>query len=234
MLNKLIFDHSADDFFTAVGIAEHHYDIAHYTTIYHMLSPMVTSALLDVESEPLTKSKILENTLLHIRKNNIADQETALLLAFERTYIKTMERLKVYRDVLKDKFDSPEFVSGSIAMGAVRGEDLGDAIRNITKMIEARPIAQMVEVLKETSCNYDKFIQFTVDEVDMRVVTGQMTQEEVDRENDDDSSSEDDVHNKIKQLIKNAGQKKKPADEPKNYDDIDDIIRRAFESDDED
>lgn len=233
MLNKLTFNHDADDFFTAIGIDEHHYDIAHFTTIYHILSPMITSALLDVKAEVMTKSKVLEYTINHIRQNNISDQETALLLCFERTYRKTMERLKVYRDVIKDNFDTDAFNSGGLSMGVIRGEDLGDAIRNITKLLEARPIAQMVEVLKETSCNYEKFIRFTVDEVDMRVVLGQMTQAEVDQE----TESEDDeqtLQDKIKQVVKDAARKKKSSDDSKKYDDIDDIIRRAFENNDED
>jgi predicted ribosome quality control (RQC) complex YloA/Tae2 family protein len=221
MLNQFNFNHDSEDFYEAMGLDERNVDIANYTVVYYMLTPLVTSALYDTEMEESSKSKIFENCLKRLSKNNTEQQLISLLLKFEHTYRKTMDRLKIYRDVLKDNMD--EFKDG-MKLGRVQAEDLGEAIKKITQMLDARPIAQMVEVLKETSCDYQKFMDFTVDEVDMRVVKGEMTQEEVDKlEDEDDSES---TEEEIKQMIKNR--------KKKSYDDIDDIIRKALGgSDDE-
>jgi hypothetical protein len=235
MSNKLTFNHDADDFFEAIGIDERHYEVAHYTTIYYILAPVVTTALLGMNIQSSSKSKILEDALLHVRSNNILAQETALLLCFERTYKKTMERIKLYNDLLKD--DANGFTNGNMSFQVdSEGDVLGEAIRSLSKLLDARPIAQMIEVLKETSCSYEKFIAFTVDEIDLRVVTGKMTQEELDREEQEEMNNIDqNIPDRLKEIFGKAREKKKPeSDTSKNYDDIDNIIRKAFEKDDND
>lgn len=227
MFHNLKFNHDTEDFYEAIGIDQRTYDLAHYTTVYSMLAPLVTSALLEMEDGPSAKSELLESAINRIKTYNDDKLSVALLLVFERSYHKTMDRLKTYRDILKDKMEN-ELKEGM----RIQAEDLGEAIRNITRMIEARPLAQMIEVLKETSCNYDKFLQFTIDEVDMRVVLGHMTQEEVDAENDEDDDSEDAIRDRIAKVLSRKSKDKK--DKPKDYDDIDDIIRRAFENGSED
>lgn len=233
-MNHFHFNHEADDFFEAIGIDERYYDIANYTTIYCILAPIVTAALLDMDSESRTKSKVLEETLNRIRLNNIPIQETALLLCFDRTYKQTMERIKLYNDVLKDNVDTGAFKGGNVSMGSVTGSNLSEAMQSLAKLMEARPIAQMVEVLKETNCSYEKFIHFTVDEIDLRVITGQMTQEEVEREDEEREKEIDkSIPERVREIFRNATGKKKSSDDSKKYGDIDDIIRKAFENDDD-
>lgn len=233
-MNHFHFNHDAEDFFEAIGIDERYYDIANYTTIYCILAPIVSAALMDMDSESRTKSKVLEQSLTRVRENKIPAQETALLLCFDRTYKQTMDRIKMYNDILKDDVNINAFKGGNVSMGSVTGDNLGEAIQSLAKLMEARPIAQMVEVLKETSCSYEKFIHFTVDEIDMRIVTGQMTPEEVEREEQEQADDiEKNIPNRIREIFNNARGKKKSGSDSKQYNDIDDLIRKAFEKDDD-
>jgi len=233
-MNNFDFNHDADDFFDAIGIDPRYYEIANYTIVYYIMAPIVSAALMDMDPESKTKSKILEQSLIRIRENKITAQETALLLCFERTYRKTMDRLKLYNDVLKENFNTDAFTSGNVSMGSVAGENISDVIHNLAKLMEVRPINQMIQVLKETSCSYEKFIRFTVDEEDLRVVTDQMTQEEVEREDEQKARTSDkDIPDRITEIFNTIRGKKKPSDDPKKYSDIDEMIRKAFEKDDD-
>ena len=183
MLQHFNFDHKNEDFDHAMGFTDRDYRVAKMTIQYEVLAPVLLNIHNEEDPESDEPSVICKTKVLERCLTRFEDQENMsilVLLHFLVTYEKTRKSVKDY------------------------ARDLGEALNMIKKLLEMKPIASAMEFLKDSNADYDKFIAFTVDEVEYHdALDGHKTP--VPKENKEDEESGD-------------------------YGDIDDIIRKAFEN----
>lgn len=212
MLENFDFDHSQDDFIDALGLKQRDYELARMTIKYNLLAPLVI-ALRDSEDTDdinipegaTSKSNILEQSLKRLGDNTSACM--CAMLMFSETFTATKKQLKDYVSLLAS--DNPEdFFKGIKEKIAIQTESLSDALSNLGKILSLKPMAAAMSFLKDSDLDYNKFISFTVDGVSYQDALDGKTEP---RDEDDDDDK----------------------DNGKDYSDIDDIIRRAFNKADE-
>lgn len=204
----LNFDHNQENFIEALGLSDHDQEVAIYTIIYEMLVPIVsTMEGDDVDDFNVSRSGAFERAL---KRTSSPEMLFLVTMSFDTTYQKTRKSLKAFEELLKEKDPDEEtdfkdilenmgVKSGSV--GKIKAESLEDAMSKLTRMMTIRPIIGMIAMLKRSNFNYDKFIDYTVNNVGMSDLVD-------DEDKDGPDSSQ--------------------------YPDIDDIIRKALEGNDED
>lgn len=191
-----------------MGFTDRDYRVAKMTIQYEVLAPVLLNIHNEEDPESDEPSVICKTKVLERCLTRFEDQENMsilVLLHFLVTYEKTRKSVKDYARHLKENGnDMPGGFKIEENGLKVKAEDLGEALNMIKKLLEMKPIASAMEFLKDSNADYDKFIAFTVDEVEYHdALDGHKTP--VPKENKEDEESGD-------------------------YGDIDDIIRKAFEN----
>ena len=200
---NLTFDHDKEDFIESIGFQPRSFQVAKMTVKYEFIFPMVMASILDDKEnfKSRTKSQILESSLKRVKGN--PEVEALILLIFQNTYSSIKKDMLEFNDKLSTFIDEDGEID--VKRGRIEAESIEDALSQLTLLMKIKPLMALLEIMKETNCNYDAVIAFTVDDVSMEdAINGKLTPDE----NSEKS--------------------------PKNYDDIDDIINRALGgSDDE-
>lgn len=206
----LNFDHDEDSFVESFGMNQTQYETARYTIVYEITSVIVLENELDIEvNHGSTKSSVLERSLFHFKDDSEMTFMTVLL--FDTVYRDIRQQMdfmnKMTDDVKnKRKADDPDSV---ISVMRVKGNSIEDAMNQIKLVLQAEKMMALLSFLKDSQCDYPKFIDYTVHEKSRSEILG---------EDDDD---EDETPKK---------RKKRKVDTS----DIDDLIRKAFMNKDDD
>ena len=199
-LPKLVFDHDKDSFIESLGLDQEDCNLARQTVLFEMLSVMVLQGQLDVEiPHAMTKSAVLERSLIRL-KDNVNAHFLALVL-FELVYRDTKDEIELVDKLVSGSKDGED----GIEVMKIKAHSLEDALKHIKKVMSSEKLVQMMSFLKDSKCDYQKFIDFTVHEKSRSELLGKSSKTE-------------------------KKEKKKKID----FGDIDDIIRQAFLNKDDD
>jgi hypothetical protein len=203
---KLNFNHEEENFMTSMGLEEKHYDLAKYTILFEMMSVVILQEELDINiPNGTTKSSVLEKCI------NRFEEDPRMLfmsvLMFESIYTEVKDQLTFLHDLTKKADKTSKDGDKSIEIFKLKADSLEDAVLHIRKLMGSQGIAEAMSFLKDCKCDYDKFIDYTVNDKSRSEVLGE----------EEDST-------------KRKSRKKKK----ENFDDIDEMIRKAFMNKDED
>jgi hypothetical protein len=204
----LKFDHEDDSFVDSIGMTETQYELARYTVVYEITSPIVLENELDIEVDHGgTKSAILQRSLSHFK--NDPEMTFMIILVFDTVHRDIKEQMqflnKIGKEIRKKSKDGD--LDDAISVMKIKGNSLEDAMEQIKMVIQAEKIMSVMSFLKDSKCDYDKFIDYTVNDKSRSEVLGIVDEDE-----------------------KPKKSKKRKIDTS----DIDDLIRRAFMNKDDD
>lgn len=217
MLDKFKFDHHNDNFPEALGFSDRDYEVAGSTIMYEMLAPIVLAMDEDTDNDDptLTRSAIFERVITRLAP--YPDRQLLATLTYLTTHQDIKKKMKEYRKLLDGAEDGKFDFMKDGKPGRLRiegAEELSDILKHIDMMIKVRPFAKAIELLKDSNCNYDHFIAFTVDHYPFSdCISGNYTLGVQHQDEDEE---------------------KKEEKSKRSYDDIDDIIKRALSQRDED
>ncbi len=205
---KLKFDHDDDSFVESIGMTEEQYELARYTIVYEIVSPIVLENELDIEVEHAgTKSAILERSLARFKAD--AEMTFMTVLMFDTVHRDIKEQMQFINkmgETIRKKSKGGD-LDDAISVMKIKGNSLEDAMEQIKMVIQAEKIMSVMSFLKDSKCDYDKFIDYTVNDKSRSEVLGIVDEDE-----------------------KPKKSKKRKIDTS----DIDDLIRRAFMNKDDD
>lgn len=208
------FDHDSENFIHSIGMDETQFEVARYTILYEMLSVMVLSNL-DIEIEHGgTKSAVLERSMLHF-----TDQPKQLfmtILTFESVYDETQKQMEFVNDItnnVKKKID-PDDPESFIQIMRVKANNLDDAFKHIKLVVQTEKLMSAIKFLKDSNCDYNKFIDYTVHEKGRSELLG--------------------IKDEDEDIEKPEKKTRKKSSTSSDFSDIDDLIRKAFMNKDKD
>lgn len=203
---KLKYDHDEDSFVDSIGMTQAQYELARYSIVYEIISPIVLENELDVEVEHGgTKSGILERSLSRFKDD--AEMTFMTVLLFDTVHREMKEQMQFLNKMGEKIRKSSKDGDDAISIMRVKGDSLEDAMNQIKLVIQAEKIMSIMSILKDTKCDYDKFIDYTVNDKSRSEIMGL---------DDEDEKPKKSKKRKI------------------DTSDIDDLIRKAFMNKDDD
>lgn len=157
----LTYDHDKNNFIEAIGVTEKDYTVATATIIYETIAPnLQASTLYDTEAEVpdsfrRTKSLVLMNSLSHFEDNGA--MTAVILLTFEKTHDKALNQFKELNDFIGKKENESQRIEAT---------SIEDAIKQVVSKLKLMPMVEMVKALRDGDFEYQKFIEFVIDNED--------------------------------------------------------------------
>lgn len=157
----LTYDHDKNNFIEAIGVTEKDYTVATATIIYETIAPnLQASTLYDTEAEVpdsfrRTKSLVLMNSLSHFEDNGA--MTAVILLTFEKTHDKALNQFKELNDFVGKKENESQRIEAT---------SIEDAIKQVVSKLKLMPMVEMVKALRDGDFEYQKFIEFVIDNED--------------------------------------------------------------------
>lgn len=155
------YDHDADDFFHAIGLADDKmYHLVDKTVLYELVAPLALEALFDVPLPEGAKSMsgVFQRSLARIDQTN-SELYMTFLVGFKESYRRCKKRLDKTNE-LKEKFGHES--SPSIEMFKIKADSMEDAMEQLKTVMEVENTVKAIAFLKASKCDYQKFIDFTV------------------------------------------------------------------------
>lgn len=158
---EITYDHNKSNFIEAIGVTEKDYTVATATIIYETIAPnLQASTLYDTEAEvpdsfKRTKSLVLMNALSHFEDNGA--MTAVILLTFEKTHDKALNQFKELNDFIGKKENESHRIEAS---------SIEDAIKQVVSKLKLMPMVEMVKALRDGDFDYDKFINFVIENDD--------------------------------------------------------------------
>ena len=154
------FEHDSDDFFEAIGLpGEKTYELIDKTIMYELLAPAMIDQLFNTNEAQgkMTQSSVFERSLA--RLNESPELYTIFLIAFRDCYKRIKKRITKTSD-FRHKMEAS---NGNISeLFKIKANSIEDAVEKMKMVLQLENTIKAIEFLKDSKCDYDKFIDYTV------------------------------------------------------------------------